>query len=219
MARFRFADRHDAGRALAAALTRFAHRPDVVVLGLPRGGIVVAAEVAVRLGAPLDVVVVRKLGAPGRAELAMGALAVWGARTRCVRNEHVTRRFGVSDRDFDAVRARELELARHRAEQWSQSTPAVAGRTVILVDDGLATGATLRAAIEVMRDAAVGRLVVGLPVGPAQELAGIGQLVDEVECVHAPEDFGAVAVHYADFGQVDDDTVGTALAQAAARVS
>jgi putative phosphoribosyl transferase len=131
----------------------------------------------------------------------------------------VTRRFGVTDHDFDAVRERELTVARRRARQWSQSTPAVAGRTVILVDDGLATGASLRAAIEVMRDAAVGHLVVGLPVGPAQELAGIEELVDEIECVHAPEDFGAVAVHYQDFGQVDDRTVGAALAQAAARVS
>jgi putative phosphoribosyl transferase len=218
MTRFRFADRTDAGRALAAALDRYAHRRDVVVLGLPRGGAVVAAPVAQRLGAPLGVVVVRKIGAPGQEELAMGALAVWGPHVQVIRNEHVTQRFGVSEADFDAARRRELDVARRRVEQWGGTPPTVAGRTVLAVDDGMATGATLRAAVEVLRDAGATRLVVGLPVAPAQALPDLRALVDDVECVIAPEDFGAVAVHYDDFTQVDDATVQTVLAEAASRI-
>jgi putative phosphoribosyl transferase len=213
----RFADREDAGTALASQLMRFEHRPDVVVLGLPRGGVVVAAKVADGLGLPLGVVVARKLGTPGRPELAMGALAVWGTHERVTRNADVVRLRLVSDAEFDAARLRELEVARRRAAEWGRPALAIEGRTVILVDDGLATGATLRAAVDVLRAAGAERIVVALPVAPAAELARVHVLVDEVECVHSPDSFGSVGAHYDDFAQVDDETVRDLLAAAAAR--
>jgi putative phosphoribosyl transferase len=209
-----FADRRAAGDALATRLAHLAGRDDVLVLGLPRGGIVVAARVAERLGAALDVVVVRKLRCPGHDELAMGALALWGNHVSVVRNDEVIARAGVSPVEFDAARLRELNVARHRAADWGQLPPQVHDRVVVLVDDGLATGATMRAAVKALRTAGAGRLVVAVPVGAPEELRDMRRRADEVVFVDAPPNFHAVGVHYRDFGQVDDMTVARALARA-----
>jgi putative phosphoribosyl transferase len=213
-----FADRRAAGDALADRLTHLADRDDVLVLGLPRGGIVVAARVAERLGAAFDVVVVRKLRCPGHEELAMGALALWGNHESIVRNDEVIARAGVSTAAFDAARLRELNVARHRAADWGQLPPHVHDRVVVLVDDGLATGATMRAAVKAVRTAGAGRLVVAVPVGAPDELRDMQRMADEVAFVDAPPQFRAVGVHYRDFGQVDDATVARELARARGRV-
>ncbi len=202
-----FRDRDDAGQQLARALAHYARRPDVVVLGLPRGGVVVAARVAEELDAPVDVVVARKIPAPGHRELAMGALAVWDGRDAVVRNEHVIESARVSPDTFEADRLLELEVAHRRAADWSPVPPDLAGRTAIVVDDGLATGATMRAALEVLRLAGAAHLVAAVPVGVKAELADLRQRTDDVVCVLAPEPFLSVGSHYADFGEVVDATV------------
>lgn len=212
-----FADRAAAGDALAERLQHLAqHR--LLVLGLPRGGVVVAARIAERLDAPLDVVVVRKIGAPGHRELAMGALALWGPHSAVVRNEHVIASAGVSDARFEQAREREAEEARRRIVEWGQPVPDLADIDVVLVDDGLATGATMYAAVEVARLAGARRLICALPVGAPDELQELAQQVDEVVCLEAPDEFYAVGLHYRDFGEVDDTTVAAALAAARERV-
>ncbi len=209
-----FADRHDAGRQLAARLTDPARAPAVpldggaLVLGLPRGGVLVAAEVAAALGAELDVVAVRKLGAPARPELAMGALAAVGEVVE-VAVEEVRAR--VDAGAAAAVHRAELaELHRRRAAyRGDRAPPAVAGRTVVLVDDGLATGATMRAALAAVRRAGPAAVVVvAVPVCAP----GVALDADAVVCLVAPRPFGAVGRWYADFGQVTDDEVRAALA-------
>jgi putative phosphoribosyl transferase len=202
-----FRDRDDAGQQLALALAHYAGRPDVVVLGLPRGGVVVAARVAERLYAPLDVVVARKIPAPGHRELAMGALAVWRGLDAVVRNDHVIESARVSPEAFESDRHRELEVARRRAADWSPAPPDLAGRTVIVVDDGLATGATMRAALEVLRLAGAAHLVAAVPVGVAVELTEVRRRTDDVVCVLVPDRFLSVGSHYGDFGEVVDATV------------
>ena len=198
-----FADRVAAGELLADRLRGIA-RNDAVVLGLPRGGVVVAAQVASRLSAPLDVVVVRKLRTPGHAELAMGALAVFGTHTAVVRVEDVIDRARIDDSTFESAHRRELEVARQRSAEWSPNPPGVAGRTAVAVDDGLATGATMRAAIAVLREAGAARVVAAAPVGAAETVRGLDA---EVVCLLTPPRFRAVGVHYRDFGEVSDDTV------------
>lgn len=212
-----FADRRDAGDALA---TRLAHLADrrVLVLGLPRGGAVVAAQVAERLDAPLDVVIVRKIGCPGHRELAMGALAEWGPHSAVVRNEQVIAQARVSETDFAAAREREAAEARRRVADWGRPVPDIAKTNVVLVDDGLATGATMHAAVEVTRQAGAGRLIVAVPVGAADELRELEFEVDEVICCSTPRPFHAVGLHYRDFGEVDDATVSRVLAEARQRV-
>ncbi len=209
-----FADRHDAGRQLAARLTDPARAPAVpldggaLVLGLPRGGVLVAAEVAAALGAELDVVAVRKLGAPARPELAMGALAAVGEVVEVAVAEVRAR---VDAGAAAAVRRAELaELHRRRAAyRGDRAPPAVAGRTVVLVDDGLATGATMRAALAAVRRAGPAAVVVvAVPVCAP----GVALDADAVVCLVAPRPFGAVGRWYADFGQVTDDEVRAALA-------
>jgi putative phosphoribosyl transferase len=211
-----FADRTAAGRALARALAdRRLHAPDsVVVLGLPRGGVPVAAEVARALRAPLDVFVVRKLGTPGHPELAMGAIASGGVR---VLNTELLRRLGVSDDEVDQVAADELvELQRReRAYRASRPAPELTGRTVVLVDDGLATGATMRAAVTAVRAAAPQRVVVAVPVGAPESCAELAAHADDVVCLHSPPSFGAVGAYYLDFTQTSDDEVRRLLAAAA----
>jgi predicted phosphoribosyltransferase len=206
----RYRDRTEAGRELAGLLGHYAGRPDVVVLGLPRGGVPVAAEVARALAAPLDVFVVRKLGVPGREELAMGAIASGGVR---VVNEPVVRALGLSQADIDRVaheEARELER-RARAFRGGRESHALAGRIVILVDDGLATGATMRAAVRALRILDPARVVVAVPVGASQTCEALRHEADEVICALTPASFEAVGLWYERFDQTSDEEVHEAL--------
>lgn len=208
-----FQDRRDAGRRLAARLAPLApERP--VVVALPRGGVPVAAEIAAVLHAPLDVLVVRKVGAPGRPELGIGAVAEGGLR---VLNEDVLRAMEVDDAELRAaVRQAEGELAerltRYRA---GRSGVVVTDRTVILVDDGLATGGTARVAARALRLQAPARLVLAVPVAAAEALAALAHEVDEIVCLEAPEPLWAIGAWYADFHQVPDDEVAALLAASA----
>lgn len=208
----RFHDRHDAGRVLAARLFAYAHRPDVIVLALPRGGVPVAYEVARALGAPLDVFVVRKLGVPGHEELAMGAVATGGVR---VLNESVVNTLGIPDDVIDAVAVREeRELARReRLYRDARPPPDVRGKTAILVDDGLATGATMHAAIRALRQQHPARIVVAVPVAAPETCEALRAEVDEVICALTPEPFLAVGFWYEDFAQTADDEVRDLLAR------
>ncbi|HEX6512686.1 MAG TPA: phosphoribosyltransferase, partial [Chloroflexota bacterium] len=186
----RFRDRADAGRRLADQLTGYADRPDVLVLGLPRGGVPVAFEVASRLHAPLDVFVVRKLGVPGYEELAMGAIASGGMR---VLNTDVVRGSGVPGQAIEAVTAvqqRELER-REQLYRGSRPLPEVTGHTVILVDDGLATGATMRAAVQALRQRQPASLVVAVPVAAPRTCDALRSEADHVVCAETPPLFGA----------------------------
>ncbi|MGS0687813.1 phosphoribosyltransferase [Nakamurella sp. GG22] len=214
----RFADRVQAGRHLASLLTGYAGRDDVVVLGLPRGGVPVAAEVARALDAPLDVLVVRKLGAPGRPELAIGAIADVGTAVEMVTNPQILERLGVSPAEFDEVYRRELTELRRRTAGYRGSRPPVAvdGKVVIVVDDGLATGATMRAAVAAIRRHRPAKLVVAVPVGPQQQDGAWGEDV-EVVCALTPALFSAVHQGYDDFGQTTDEQVLAALAGAPTR--
>ena len=206
----RFADRRDGGRLLAQRLGRYAHRRDVVVLGLPRGGMPVAAEVASALGAPLDVFVVRKLGVPGHEELAMGAIASGGVR---VLNDDVVDAVGIPEREIDAVAARELETleAREHAYRGDRDPVELRGRTAILVDDGLATGATMRAAIRALKGLGAAAIVVAVPTAPRETCEALRGEVDDVVCATTPEPFTAVGLWYRDFAPVSDDQVSELL--------
>jgi predicted phosphoribosyltransferase len=201
-----FRDRHDAGLKLAKRLRNYAGRDDTVVLALPRGGVPVAAEVASALGAPLDVFVVRKLGVPWHRELAMGAIASGGVR---VRNEDVIRSLSISNDIFNAVVEEEsLELERREAAyRDGRPRPEVRGKVVILVDDGLATGSTMRAAVEAVRRLGPARVVVAVPVGAADTCRELGELADEVVCAATPEPFFGVGSWYDDFSQTSDEEV------------
>jgi predicted phosphoribosyltransferase len=209
-----FQDRVEAGRQLAAELTAYADRPDVLVLALPRGGVPVAYEVARALHAPLDVFLVRKLGVPGQGELAMGAIAAGGVR---VPNEDVLRALDIPDDVLDAVAGEERqELARReRAYRDGRPAPDVRGRTVILVDDGLATGSTMRAAVAALRRQGPARVVVAVPVGAPEACADFRYEADEAVCARTPEPFEAVGQWYADFSPTTDDEVRDLLGRAA----
>jgi putative phosphoribosyl transferase len=202
----RFADRSDAGRRLAERLTQYAGRDDVVVLGLPRGGVPVAFEVARSLGVPLDVFVVRKLGVPGHEELAMGAIASGGVR---VLNADVLAATLVPPEAVEAVAARELERveSQERAYRGERQPIDVHGRVVILVDDGLATGATMRAAVAALRDRGAGRIVVAVPTAPIETCEALRREVDEILCALTPDPFMAVGLWYRDFAPVSDEQV------------
>ena len=205
-----FVDRADAGEALAAALLeRRAGFEDAVVLGLARGGVPVAAVVARELGVPLDVMVVRKLGAPGHEELALGAIS----RERIVLNEPLVADLGVAQEDIERIVTRERRELERRESTYRQGRPPVdvAGRTVILVDDGVATGASMRVAALALRDAGAARLVIAVPTGPESVSRLFGDVADEVVCVHRPRPFTAVGMSYRVFDQVSDDAVTAAL--------
>ena len=219
MRRAPFADRRDAGRALGARLAG-ALSGDVLVLGLPRGGAVVAAGVAAALGAPLDVLLVRKLGLPGQPELAMGAVAAIGDAVETVRSEEVLAAAGVDDATFAAVHDRELAELRRREAAYRGDRPPVdvAGRTVVLVDDGLATGATVRAALRVLDGRRPARIVVAVPVGSPSVVRELGALADDVVCLVVPASLRAVGGAYRDFAQTSDDEVRRALRDAAAEL-
>jgi predicted phosphoribosyltransferase len=208
----RFRNRTDAGRQLAEKLAAYAHRPGVLVLALPRGGVPVGFEVARKLGAPLDVFLVRKLGVPGYEELAMGAVATGGVR---VLNDEIVRGLGISEHQIDAAAARELqELAqRQRLYRGDRPLPDIAGRTVILVDDGLATGATMRAAIAAVRQQQPARIVVAVPTASPDTCEALKAEADDVVCAMTPEPFLAVGHWYEDFTQTTDDEVRELLAR------
>lgn len=208
-----FPDRTEAGRLLAQALSAYAGRTDVVVLALPRGGVPVAVEVAKALGATLDLIIVRKLGVPYQEELALGALASGGAR---VLNQDVISSLNLSESVIDEVtRKEEQELKRReRAYRGERPFPEVRGRTVILVDDGLATGATMRAAVAALRQQEPAAIVIGVPVAPPDTAAKLREEVDDFVCLATPEPFFAVGQWYVDFSQISDEEVRTLLAQA-----
>lgn len=210
----RFADRVEAGGLLGEAVRDALGQADAdaVVLGLPRGGVVVAAEVADALGAPLDVLVVRKIGAPGQPELAMGALAAGTV----VRNADLVHALGIDDATFDAAAEAEREVAdaRERSYRGIHSPTPLAGRTAVVVDDGLATGATARAAVTALRhreDDRPGRVVLAVPVAPRDGLLELSRLVDDVVCLRTPHPFVAVGEWYRGFGQTSDDEVRALL--------
>ena len=207
-----FRDRAEAGRVLAEKLEAYANRSDVVVLALPRGGVPVAFEVARKLNAPLDVFLVRKLGVPGHAELAMGAIASGGVR---VLNEDVVDYLRIPDEVIDAVAAeeqRELDR-RERAYRGYAGAPDVRGRTVILVDDGLATGSSMRAAVIALREQQPARIIVAVPVAARATCDEFRSQVDEIVCAVTPEPFRAVGLWYEDFSQTSDEEVRNLLAR------
>jgi putative phosphoribosyl transferase len=210
-----FANRFEAGRVLASKLGEFSGRSGVVVLALPRGGVPVGYEVAQALQAPLDVFVVRKLGTPGQEELAMGALAPGGIT---VLNHEVIQALGIPQQTIDAVVAREeRELERREREYRDGRPPAsIRGNTAILVDDGLATGSSMRVAANALRKEAAAQIVVAVPVASPSTCAEFETEVDKVVCATTPEPFWAVGQWYRDFSQTTDEEVRELLARAAA---
>ncbi len=209
----RFRDRRDAGRRLAAYLARYAGRPNVLVLALPRGGVPVGFEIAQALGAPLDIFLVRKLGLPGHEEFAIGAIASGGVHFV---NEETLREYGVSADQVDAViAAEEQELERReRRYRGDRPFPNVEGRIVILVDDGLATGSTMRAAVTALRQERPAQIVVAVPTAPPETCDDLSGIVDEMVCLTTPDPFYAVGLWYDDFAQTTDDEVREYLARA-----
>ncbi len=207
-----FRDRHDAGKRLAAGLQRFYRHPGCIVLALPRGGVPVAFEVALALELPWDVFVVRKLGVPGQEELGMGAIASGGVR---VLNPVVVRALRISDAQIEAVTAREKRELERREREYRGSRPPLSaeGRLAILIDDGLATGSTMRAAIGALQQQKAGGIVVAVPVAACQTRAELERLVDDLVCLSTPEPFEAVGEWYQNFSQVSDAEVRQLLGQ------
>jgi putative phosphoribosyl transferase len=211
-----FRDRVAAGEALARRLSAYAGRDDVVVLGLPRGGVPVAAVIAARLAAPLGIQLVRKLGAPGQPELAMGAIASGGI---VVRNEDVLRTLSVEPERVEAAVRRERAELERRERAWlgPHPNPPVVGRTIIVVDDGMATGSTMNAALRALRAAGAARLVVAVPTGSQDACERARGVADDIVCLSTPEPYFAVGAAYLDFSQTSDDEVRRLLDRAAQR--
>jgi len=209
-----FIDRRDAGAQLAVELSKYANDPNVVVLGLPRGGIPVSFEVAISLAAPLDVFIVRKLGVPGHRELAMGAIASGGVR---VLNDAVVNALGIAPMVIDAVAEQETREIERQEREYRGGAPRwdLAGKTVIVVDDGLATGSTMRAAVRALRQLGPARIVVAVPVGAAETCRELRREADEVVCSETPEPFRAVSLWYEEFDQTTDHEVRHLLETAA----
>lgn len=208
-----FEDRRQAGKQLAQRLTKYAGRSDVAVLGLARGGLAVASEVAKALNAPLDVFVVRKLAVPGYLELAMGAIASGGVR---VMNEEVVRSLGITDDQIQTIAAAEQKELERREHEYRAETErlAVSDKIAILVDDGLATGASMRAAVEALRRQHPGRIVVAVPAAPASVCQEFQGAVEEVVCLITPQPFFGVGAWYRDFSQTTDREVRILLEEA-----
>jgi predicted phosphoribosyltransferase len=213
----RYADRREAGVVLARALGRYSFRGDVVVLGLPRGGVPVAHEVALALRAPLDVFVVRKLGAPGHAELAMGAISSGGVR---ILNDDVVEWYRPSPEELERLTQIERRELERREHEYRGDRPgvAVADRVALLVDDGLATGASMRAAVQAVRSLGPAKVVVAVPVGAPDTCRALSLIADDVVCPLQPEHFSAVGLWYEDFAQTTDEEVQQLLAQAPTRL-
>jgi putative phosphoribosyl transferase len=210
-----FIDRRHAGRVLASRMTKYAGRQDVIVLALPRGGVPVAYEVASALGAPMDVFLVRKLGTPGHRELAMGAIASGGVR---VINHDVVQWYGISAAAIDHIAREEQEELerRERAYRDDRPAPELTDKIVILIDDGLATGSTMRAAAQAVRARRPARTVVAVPVGAPQTCTELSRVADEVVCVRTPEPFSAVGQWYLNFEQTSDEEVRELLQKSGA---
>ena len=208
----RFRDRTEAGQLLAVQLRAYEGRPDVLVLGLPRGGVPVAYEVAKALHAPLDVLIVRKLGVPGQEELAMGAIASSGVR---VLNNDVVQLLGVPDDVIDMVADREQQELerRERLYRGDRSIYEIRGRTIILIDDGIATGATMHAAVAVLRQQQPARIIIAVPVAASSTCEEFAAEVDEFVCIRRPEAFYAVGFWYEDFSPTTDEEVHALLEQ------
>jgi len=209
-----FRDRRDAGLILANNLAKYKDRPDVLVLGLPRGGVPVAYEVARALNAPLDVFIVRKLGVPGQEELGMGAIATGGVR---ILHEGIIRELGISPQTIDAVTMNEqTEITRREIlYRGDRPPPSIEGRIVIVVDDGLATGSTMKAALAALRLQRPARLVVAVPTAPAETSVELRSMADELVCPLTPEPFYAVGGSYANFSQTTDEEVRDLIKRAA----
>ncbi|WP_285261310.1 phosphoribosyltransferase [Halopseudomonas bauzanensis] len=207
-----FADRKQAGQALAQSLTDYAGRADALLLALPRGGVPVAAEVAAALHLPLDILLVRKLGVPGHEEYAMGAIAEGGS---CYLDHALIHSLGITDEQVEATRRREEAELQRRGQTYRGviAAPELLGRTAILVDDGLATGATMLAAISAVRDLGAAAVVVAVPVAAAETGHRLEALVDELICPHLIEPLRGVGLWYEDFSQVSDDVVIRLLSQ------
>jgi putative phosphoribosyl transferase len=209
----RFRNRTEAGKLLASKLTQYANRPDVLVLGLPRGGVPVAFEVAKALNAPLDICLVRKLGVPGHKELAMGAIASGGVQ---VLNEELVAWMRISGQTIAEVAERELQelQRRERVYRGDRPLPQIRARIVILIDDGLATGSTMRAAIGVLKHQQPQRIIIAVPVAPLDTCNELRSKVDEVVCLMTPAQFYAIGLWYEDFTQTTDEQVCELLAVA-----
>src|SRR5216110_1408823 len=209
-----FQDRTEAGRLLAEKLRQYANRSDVIVLALPRGGVPVGFEVARQLNAPLDVFVVRKLGVPGHEELGMGAIATGVVR---ILHEGIVRELGISPETIEAVSAREqAEIERReRLYRGDRPAPTIKCRTVVIVDDGLATGSTMKAAIQAVRQQDPRQVIVAVPTAPSETCEQLKESADHVVCALTPEPFFAVGSSYADFSQTTDEEVRELIASAA----
>lgn len=209
-------DRFDAGRRLANMLSGYAQRPDVVVLALPRGGVPVGFEVAMSLGAPLDVFVVRKLGVPGHEELAMGAIASGGVRVLDPNIIHLAQVGEAEVQRITAIEQRELER-RERQYRGERQFPDLRGKVVILIDDGLATGSTMRAAVAALRQEGPTKIVVAVPVAASEVCESFRTVADDIVCAATPNPFHAVGLWYEDFTQTSDDEVRELLERAQRR--
>jgi putative phosphoribosyl transferase len=207
-----FKDRADAGRKLAQELPGYGGRTDVIVLGLPRGGVPVAFEVAKALKAPLDIFLVRKLGAPGQKELAMGAIAPGGVR---VLNHNVVQALNISDEIIETIAAEEQQELERREQAYrgDRPKPDVRGRTLILVDDGLATGASMRAAVIALRGQEPARIIVAVPTAAPETCEALKGEVDEIVCVATPRPFLGIGASYEEFSQMTDEEVRELLEQ------
>jgi putative phosphoribosyl transferase len=201
-----FRDRTEAGRLLAKALTFLKGRRDVIVLAIPRGGVPVGKEVAAAIGAPLDIVITRKIGAPSNPELAVGAVTQDG---QTILDDDLVTRLGVSADYLEREAARQVEEIRIRKERYrgNRPYPSLKGKTVVIVDDGIATGSTVRAAVQSVKTREAGTVIIASPVGPADTVADLSKSVDKVVCLSTPDYFEAIGEFYEEFEQVDDDTV------------
>jgi len=210
----RFVNRKEAGEILSEALSGYAGKSGILVLALPRGGVPVAYEVAKALSAPLDLWLVRKLGVPGQEELAMGAIA---GKNTLVLNDDIIAALNISQPTIDSIIAREQAELERRNKHYRHGKPPpdVEGNTILIIDDGLATGATMRAAIASLRQAAAARVIAAVPVGAMSTCRKIGQEADELVCLHTPEPFYGVGQWYSDFSQTSDEEVLALLARAA----